>query len=100
MLIPCAFIAAKSRSQAWGLGSNRNLRCTSEAMYVVPTMGSTRPSARSQSRETESRGPCASSAASFTQKPVSVVRGDHATPGTSTRRVVEARSESRARRER
>ena len=39
MLMPCCFMRAKSLSQTAGFGSRRNLRATSDAMYVVPVTG-------------------------------------------------------------
>ncbi len=53
-------------------------------MYVVPTIGVTAPSLRSQSRETVSRGPVVSSVVSRTQKPVVAVRGANGASGTAT----------------
>ena len=40
---PAAFIAAKSLSHTAGFGSSKNRRCTSEAIYVVPTTGNGSP---------------------------------------------------------
>ena len=84
MLTPWAFMSAKSRSHTAGFGSKRNFRWTSEAMYVVPTTGITRPSARSQSRETVSFGPAARSRSSLTQKPVVTARGCQGASGVET----------------
>ncbi len=84
MFTPSDLMYAKSRSHTAGFGSKRNLRCTSEAMYVVPMTGIGWPSRRSQSRETVSFGPEARSFSSFTQKPVVTACGWNVASGIET----------------